>query len=490
MTLRKLNGLRSLRRLGVVFGSVAVLSGCLLGPDYERPQVELPENYRTPSTLSATAGTPSSNPGAGPFVPANVSLTAWWTLFNDPVLNQLVESAQKNNADVQIAVARLAQAQALARQAGASLYPTLNMTASGTRASSGTSVSVSGVGFQANTSQVGLVTSYEIDVWGRVRRNIESATALATASQYEQDSVRLTLSALVTNTYLRLRALDAQIDVLTNSVKTRENSLRVAQAKLDGGLVSPIDVSQARAAKAASEASLSEVTRQRAIVQNQLGILTGELQLTLAPVDLRGLPIPPIPPAGLPSTLLESRPDVNRVEQELTAANARIGVATANFFPTLSLTGVFGAQSVDFSAFLSGQSAVWSAGLGLMQPIFTGGSLSARLDFAKAQQQEVLGNYVKVVRNAFGEVGDALVSVHQTLQTELHLTEQVAAATKAQELATVRYEAGYVDYLNVLEAQRVQNEANLAFVLNRSLRLQAGVDLFKALGGGWSKTTP
>jgi multidrug efflux system outer membrane protein len=178
---------------------------------------------------------------------------------------------------------------------------------------------------------------------------------------------------------------------------------------------------------------------------------------------------------------------VNRAEQELTAANARIGVATANFFPTLSLTGVFGAQSVDFSAFLSGQSAVWSAGLGLLQPLFTGGSLTARLDFAKAQQQEVLGNYVKVVRNAFGEVSDALVSVSQTFETERYLTEQVAAAAKAQELATVRYEAGYVDYLNVLEAQRIQNEANLAFVLNRSLRLQAGVDLFKALGGGWKK---
>jgi outer membrane protein, multidrug efflux system len=477
MTLLKASQWRMTVRLALALATVGVLSGCLLGPDYERPQVALPENFRAEAPV-ATATSASSE----------VVLTEWWTLFKDPVLNELVAQAQQNNADVQIAVARLAQAQALARQAGAALYPTLNMTASGTRASSGTSVSPSGVGFQANTAQVGLVTSYEIDVWGRVRRNIESATAVATASQYEQDSVRLTLSALVTNTYLRLRALDAQIDVVTNSVKTRENSLRVAQAKLDGGLVSPIDVSQARAAKAASEATLSELTRQRAIVQNQLGILTGQLQLTLAPVDLRGLPIPPIPPAGLPSTLLESRPDVNRVEQELRAANARIGVATANFFPTLSLTGILGAQSVDFSAFLTGQSAVWSAGLGLLQPLFSGGSLTARLDFAKAQQQEVLGNYVKVVRNAFGEVGDALVSVSQTLQTERYLTEQVAAATKAQELATVRYEAGYVDYLNVLEAQRVQNEANLAFVLNRSLRLQAGVDLFKALGGGWKKT--
>jgi len=483
------SAMRLVVRLMSVCALTSVLSGCLLGPDYERPQIELPDAYRAASqTVNQQANVASVNPLS---TSSNAGvITEWWTLFNDPVLNDLIVNAQKNNADVQIAIARLAQAQALARQAGAALYPTLNLTASGTRASTGTAVSPSGIGFQANTAQVGLVTSYEIDVWGRVRRNIESATALATASQYEQDSIRLTLSALLANTYLRLRALDAQIDVVTNSVKTRENSLRVAQAKLDGGLVSPIDVSQARAAKAASEANLSELTRQRAIVQNQLGILTGQLQLTLLPVDLRGLPIPPIPPAGLPSSLLERRPDINRVEQDLTAANARIGVATANFFPTLSLTGVFGAQSVDFSAFLSGQSAVWSAGLGLLQPIFSGGSLTARLDFAKAQQQEVLGNYVKVVRNAFGEVSDALVSVNQTLQTERHLTEQVAAATKAQELATVRYEAGYVDYLNVLEAQRVQNEANLAFVLNRSLRLQAGVDLFKALGGGWNPPTP
>lgn len=489
MTHRKGSARQCITRLAGVCTLTGMLSGCLLGPDYERPAVELPDAYRTPSQV-ASQSVAVTSVNQAPRSPSAEVMKEWWTLFNDPVLNDLIVSAQKNNADIQIAVARLGQAQALARQAGAALYPTVNLTASGTRASTGTSVNPSGVGFQTNTAQLGVVTSYEIDVWGRVRRNIESATAVATASQYEQDSVRLTLSALVANTYLRLRALDAQIDVVTNSVKTRENSLRVAQAKLDGGLVSPIDVSQARAAKAASEAGLSELTRQRAIVQNQLGILTGQLQLTLAPLDLRGLPIPPVPPAGLPSTLLERRPDVNRVEQELTAANARIGVATANFFPTLSLTALFGAQSVDFSAFLSGQSAVWSAGLGLLQPVFTGGSLRARLDFAKAQQQEVLGNYVKVVRNAFGEVSDALVSVNQTLQTEHYLTEQVAAATKAQELATVRYEAGYVDYLNVLEAQRVQNEANLAFVLNRALRLQAGVDLFKALGGGWNPPTP
>jgi multidrug efflux system outer membrane protein len=243
-------GMRAWVRTVLALALSAALSGCLLGPNYERPQVDLPErfNAQTATTSPSAATSPASAVGVAP---ATVALADWWTLFNDPVLNDLVANAQKNNADIQIAVARLDQVQALARQAGAALYPTLNLTASGTRASTGTSVSPSGVGFQTNTSQVGLVTSYELDVWGRVRRNIEAATAVATASQYEQDSVRLTISALVTNTYLRLRALDAQISVVSNSVNTRENSLRVAQVKLDGGLVSPIDVNQARAAKAA-----------------------------------------------------------------------------------------------------------------------------------------------------------------------------------------------------------------------------------------------
>lgn len=462
------------------------LSGCLLGPDYQRPDLALPARYNAPElgAVTAASATASTSSSAGGAVQAPVN-AQWWTLFGDATLNQLVQAARQDNADIQVALARIRMTESLAVQAGAALYPTLNLTASGTRATSGPSVSVSGVGVQANTSQVGLLTSYELDVWGRVRRNIESATAVATASQYEKDSVSLTVTALVSNLYLRLRSLDAQIAVLKDSVRTRTESVKVAEAKLQGGLVSPIDVNQGKAALAASQASLSEVTRQRAIAQNQLGVLTGKLDLTIAAGDVRQLPAPPLPPEGLPSTVVESRPDVNRAEQDLRAANARVGVATAGLFPTFSLVGLFGAQSVSFSSFLTDQSSVWSAGIGLLQPIFSGGLLQERLEYAKAQQQEALGGYVKVVRNAFGEVSDALISVQQTLQTEQYLQQQVQASTKAQELAALRYAAGYVDFLNVLESQRVANEANLAFVINRSARLQASVDLFKALGGGW-----
>lgn len=458
---------------------VSALSGCTLGPDYVRPASPMPDSYRATDVkaFDALTSQQASNPAY---------TKDWWTLFNDSQLNEIMKLALADNADVKIAIARLSQAEAIAKQAGAALYPTLNLGATGTRASSGTVATPTGVAVSANTTQAGFSTSYELDVWGRVRRNIEAATALVDASRYEQVSVSLTLSGVTTNTYLRLRSLDAQIAVLKSSVETRQNSLRIAQSKFEGGLVSPIDVSQATAALASSQAGLSEVIRQRGVTQNQLGILTGKLSLVIEPGDLRNLPIPPLPPAGVPSTLLENRPDVNRAEQELKAANARIGVATAGLFPTISLTGIFGAQSVDFSAFLSGQSTVWSAGIGLVQPIFSGGLLQGRLDFANAQQQELLANYVKVVRGAFGEVSDALVSVRQTLATEEFLNVQVQAATKAQSLAVLRYEAGYVDFLSVLESQRIANDANLAFVINRSARLQSSVDLFKALGGGWT----
>lgn len=230
---------------------------------------------------------------------------------------------------------------------------------------------------------------------------------------------------------------------------------------------------------------LADLVRRRAQTQNQLAVLTGKLDLNLASKDVRTLPIPPVPPAGLPSTLIENRPDVRQAEQDLVAANARIGVAKANFFPSFTLTMSYGAQSLDFSQFLATPSNVWSMALGLAQPLFSGGLLQGKLDYANAQQQEVLALYVKTVRTSFRDVSDALVGVRQNLQAEDELTMQVGASSKAQELALLRYEAGYVDYLNVLEAQRSFNEASLAYVINRSARLQASVDLFKALGGGW-----
>ena len=451
-----------------------------------RPDTDLPASYR-PGDLPATQAQAADN-AAATSVKRALANQDWWTLFDDATLNDLMQQALKNNADMAIALARIAQAEALAVQAGAPLYPTLGVNAGIVRASSGAMATVQGVAVQANTTQAALATSYEIDVWGRVRRGIEAAGALVNASVNDQAAVRLTVEGLVASTYLRLRSQDAQIDVLRDSIRTRENTTRIAQAKLDGGLVSPIDVAQATASLASAQAGLSENIRQRDVAQNLLGVLTGNLEVVIPPGDVRKLPIPPVPPPGLPSTLLQSRPDIAKAEQDLVAANARIGVATANLFPVFSLTGLLGVQTIDLSQAISPQTTVWQAGLGLTAPIFAGGLLQGRLDYARAQQQEFLGTYIKVVRNGFGEVSDALVNVRQTLTTEGYLAAQVAASTKSQDLAIMRYQAGYVDFLTVLQEQRTTNDARLAFVINRAARLQSAVDLFKALGGGWTAT--
>lgn len=450
------------------------LAACTVGPDYERPAMTLPGQYNTISSV-----TPASTDAQ------QTVQHDWWRLFNDPTLNELVTIALTNNADLQMAVARIAQAQGLAMQAGAAQYPSLSLNGSGTRASKGPAASGTGLTYQDNNYVGNVGFSYEIDLWGQVRRSVESADAQVKASIFDRDTVQLVLEGSVVRAYINLRSLDAQIKVTEDSIHTRRESLRIVHARFAGGLVSPLDINQAEAALASLQATQAELIRQRAVAQNQLGVLTGKLDLHIASADVTALPIPPVPPAGMPSELLEARPDVRKAEEQMVSANAQIGVAKANFFPSFSLTGLYGAQSVGFSNFLGANGAIWAATLGLVQPLFTGGALTGALDTAKGKQQEALANYVKTVRAAFGEVSDALASVQQTSEAERYLKAQVKASGKAQQIAIVRYQNGYADYLYVLESQRVANEASLVYVRNRAARLLAGVDLFKALGGGW-----
>lgn len=455
------------------------LSACTVGPDYERPKLDLPGQYNADVPQPVIPATEDKQP---------VQIQQdWWTLFNDPELNKLEALALANNADLQIAIARIAQAQGLALQAGSAQYPSLSLAGSGTRASKGAAATSSGIDYLDNNYQGNLGFSYEIDLWGQVRRSVESADAQLKASVFDRDSVRLVMEGSVAKAYMNLRALDAQIKVTGNSIQTRRDTLRIAQAKLDGGLVSPLDINQAQATLSSVQAIQSELIRQRAVAQNQLAVLTGKLDLKIPAGGLETMPIPPLPPVGIPSELLEARPDVRKAEEQLVSANAQIGVAKANFFPSFSLSGLYGAQSVGFTNFLTAGGSIWAATLSAMQPIFTGWLLTGQLNTAKGKQQEALANYIKTVRLAFAEVGDSMVSVQQTRETSEHLTTQVAASTNAQRISILRYQGGYVDYLTVLEAQRVANEASLAYARNRGNQLQASVDLFRALGGGWQQ---
>jgi multidrug efflux system outer membrane protein len=460
----------SLVHLAVV---AALLPGCaLMGPDYKRPDNNIPAQFSEKDVAQDQA---------------QIS-TTWWELYQDPVLNDLVAKARQNNTDVKLAVARVEEADAFMREVGAALFPQIDLDSGASRSrvtELGSNPAVSGFKPVRNDYNIKLGTSFELDFWGKLRRAKESARAQSLATRYAKDTVDLSLSGLVASNYLLLRSLEAQITVSRDSLRSREESLALTKRRLAGGVSSALDVHQAEVASSNLVAQIADLVRQRAVVEHQLAVLTGVLDLKLAEGDIKNLPIPPVPPAGLPSSLLEARPDVRQAEQDMIAANAKIGVAKAALFPTISLTANYGGESAELGDILKSAARIWTGGLSLNLPIFDSGRLNARVDQATAQQKQALASYEGSVQTAFREVNDALVTVRQSAEREAALQTSEAAAKQALEIADNRYKSGYSAYLDVLDSQRVYNDTALAFIQSRQSRLVATVDLFKALGGGW-----
>ncbi|HOY01986.1 efflux transporter outer membrane subunit [Zoogloea sp.] len=450
------------------------LAGCALGPDYQRPdaRVALPDSYAGEPVAGALTTTPAV---AG----------RWWTLFGDTQLDALVDQALTSSPDALTAAARVEEADAVLRQVNAALLPQIDANAGISRSRSILPNAVEPTGLLRNTNRIGLSTSFELDVWGRLRRASEAARAQALGTRYTSETVSLSLAASVTQAYLNLRALDAQLLVNRDSVSSQAKSTQLARVRFDGGYVSQLDVQQAEGALATYTAAQVQLEKNRALAESLLGLLVGQPGLKVAAGDLRSLPVPPTPPAGLPSSLLEARPDVRKAETDLIAANAKIGVAKAALFPSITLTGSLGRESRDLSDLFSPAAAVWSIGAGLTQPIFEGGRLRAQVEQVSAQQKQSLEAYRKSVQTAFREVNDALITVRQNGDSEVALGQAVQAAKRSLQLAQARYDSGYSPYLEVLTAQRTSNDATLAWVQNRQARLSSSVDLFKALGGGW-----
>lgn len=455
-----------------------LLPGCaMLGPDYQRPVFSLPALFGEETAAESQMQLTAENP--------------WWTHYQDTVLNELVAKALENNTDIKQAVARIEEADAFMREVGSALLPRIDLDAAGSRSritELGPNPQFVGSSPIRENYNIRLGTSFELDFWGKLRRAKESARAQALASRYARDTVALSLAGLVTSNYLQLRSLDSQIAVSEDSLRTRNESLELTRRRLEGGVSSALDVHQAEVANSALAAHIVELKRQRAISQHQLALLTGELDLKLAAGDIKQLPLPPLPPAGLPSALLESRPDVRQAEEDLIALNANIGVAKAAMFPTISLTADYGGESAELGDVLKSAARIWSGGLSLNLPIFDGGRLSSRLDQATAQQKQALAGYEGAVRSAFQEVNDALVNVRQNAEREALLDSSQTSARKALEISNNRYQSGYSAYIDVLDSQRVYNDAALAYIQSRQARLLASVELFKALGGGWQDT--
>ena len=452
----------------------AALAACApVGPDYRRPDVDMPKAYLEPEPAGATLAA----------IPAD-----WWRLYDDATLDRLVADGLARATDIRLAIARIEEAAALLREANATLLPEVD--ASGATSRSGFSAQTpsvrAGSPATVNNFQLAANTAFELDFWGRLRRLREAAQAQYTATQYARGVVGLTLAGAIARTYFNVRSLDAQIAVSQESLDAADDSVDITRKRANAGIASELDVYQAQGNRAQLAAQLKELRRLRAVSMHQLGVLTGELDLTLSPADLRALPSPPLPPAGLPSTLLERRPDVRQAEASLTAANAQIGVARAAQLPTITLTASLGLQSDNLAHLLSPGTAIWSIGTGLLGPVIDWGRYAARTEEAEARARQAEVLYEQAVQNAFRDVSDALSNVAYASDTEQDLHARVDDAGRSLKLATQRYEAGYSAYLEVLDAQRTLNDAQLALVRNRQSFLTFTVDLMSALGGGWS----
>lgn len=454
-----------------------LLSGCQsIWPDYLRPKVDVPAQYVDVSQQNAAQGQIANN---------------WWILYQDQELNGLVEKALQNNKDIKLAVARIEEADAVLREAGGYLFPQVDLSSAAKRSrvtEAGPTQAISNN--PRNNYNVQLGATFELDFWGKLRRAKEAARAQALSSRYAKDTVALSLTGLVASNYLTLRSLESQIAIAQENLKSRDASLALTKRRLEGGVASALDVQQAQVASSNLSAQIADLNRLRSLSLHQLAVLCGDLNLAVTGLKtslagLEALPIPPTPPAGLPSSLLEARPDVKQAEEQMVAANANIAVAKATLYPTISLTGSLGGESMDLGDVLKSAARIWSGGVTLNLPIFNAGRLDAKVDQASAKQKQTLASYEDAIQTAFREVNDALVNLRQYTEREQALYMSQGAAKKALELSENRYQSGYSSYIDVLEAQRAYNDSGLAFVQSRQARLIASVDLFKALGGGW-----
>ena len=448
-----------------------LLAGCAVGPDYSRPAIEMPQQYAAPDVAT------------GSTVPLSEQ---WWTLYGDPTLDGLVGEALARNADIEIAVGRVAEADATLREAGAALWPEIDGAASGSRSRvSAATAFPNPAPLVRNDVKASLGTAFEVDFWGRLRRGRESAAASALGSRYGRDVVRLSIAGLVAQTYFAIRSLDAQIRLADSTYDARKDSLDVARSRVRAGLASDLDVNQAQIALADASLQAKDLRRQRELAEHLLATIVGRLDLRVepAPVALPGLPA--LPPLGLPSELLERRPDVRQAEEQLAAANALIGVAKAAYFPTITLAASYGGESIALASTINGAARIWSAGAGALMPLLDWGRVGARVDEATARKAQALAGYRKSTETAFREVSDALTEVRVFSSVQQEVEERAAVARDTLKLVNVRYRAGYSAYLEVLDAQRTANDAELATERNRLALIAASVNLMKALGGGW-----
>jgi outer membrane protein, multidrug efflux system len=453
-----------------------VAAGCKVGPHYVRPAVDQPDSFKSEHSD----------------LPAPLIAPEWWRLYNDGELDQLIATAHASNQTLRQAVASVDQARALARVARSFLYPSVSFNPvmtrerlSGTRSSTITGAPVSQAA-TINDWLVPVVLGYEIDAWGSIRRSLESASAQAVATADTEAMVRLTVETDVAQFYYTLRSLDAQTEILTQTVASYREQVRLVSAQLRSGLISPIVLAQAQAQLETTVARQEDLVRSRADQEHALAILCGRPASSFSVAQNPMYEAsPPVVPAGLPAQLLVRRPDVAAAERNVAAANAQIGVATAAFYPTFNLATFAGYESMNLSNLLNWQSAIAASVTSAVAPIFQGGRLKANLEAAKAIHREAVAAYVNQVLVAYGDVEDALTDLHAFSDEIVSLHAAVKASQEYLRFAQAQYKYGLVDYLVVVIAEQTLLTNQLSLAQAIYLNVGASIRLIKALGGGW-----
>lgn len=465
-----------MRARNVVSGAIlfaAVSSSCTVGPNYNKPLVVEPTVYR------GAAAELSAKPDVASFGDQK-----WWDVFQDEALQTLIRAALEQNYDVRIAATRILEARALLGIAQADQLP--EVTASASVFSQRSPAAAGRPAVDTSPVQLGLSASWELDFWGRFRRATESARANLLSDEWAQRQVISSLVSDVASAYFQLREQDLELEISRQTLASRRDSLRLTQVLADGGATSLLDVRQAEQLVFGASASIPDLESRIEQQENFISILVGRNPEGV----VRGRPLidqqqPPEVPAGLPSSLLERRPDILQAEQQLVAANAQIGVAKADFFPRISLTAIGGYQSSALARLFTGPAGLWTFGASALQPVFEGGRIRNNVAFAEARTQEATLVYQRTVQQAFRDVSDALVSYRKSREVRTEQQKLTTAAEDATRLSNMRYRGGAASYLEVLDSETRFFDAQLNLAQAQLRELQSLVQIYRSLGGGW-----
>jgi multidrug efflux system outer membrane protein len=453
---------------------VFLVSGCMVGPDYKRPTLDMPQSWRFEDAAVKDA--------------AN---TAWWGQFHDPVLNDLIRIALQENKDVKIAAARVEQFLGQYGTTRAALFPQVGAGASASRQRASLRTgpspleSAPNVDRTYNNYDVNLNAYWEIDLWGKLRRATEAARADLLSTEEARRAVILTLVSSVAGSYVNLRDLDKQLEIAKQTAGVREESYKLFKLRFEGGIISELELSQV---KSEYEEALARIPFYEKFVsqqENALSVLLGRNPGSIPRGKSIDEMVLPVIPAGLPSDLLANRPDIRQVEQNLVAANANIGVAKAQYFPTISLTGLLGYASNDLSKLFTSSGFNWAYGAPITAPIFTAGAIAGQVKSAEAVQQQLVVRYQQAIQTAFREVDDALVDQKRSREQLEIQGQQVGTLRQYARIARLRFDEGYTSYVEVLDAERSLFNAQLSYAQTQGTIFQSLVNVYKAMGGGW-----